>query len=285
MRVFAGTDIGKAREKNQDFYYISHNLDEIKLCILADGMGGYAGGEVASNLAVISVKNYIYNNYSKIKLETDEIINLLKDATQYANMVVYEKTKQAAELEDMGTNYMNISDFELFMMLSRTLTPKQTGIILGDLDLSKFILCKSIENDELCMYCKDNGIVIDNLIYLKIADYLRKLHNIKSKVEKAYNETTRKILIQIDRERIEKAKNKPYKSQLKELISAMMRYPGFKYKKNELKECGLYEFMDAVQGAQVYVSTTSLLSGMYSGMIDTSKINKKELNWMRNANE
>lgn len=103
MRVFAGTDIGKAREKNQDFYYISHNLDEIKLCILADGMGGYAGGEVASNLAVISVKNYIYNNYSKIKLETDEIINLLKDATQYANMVVYEKTKQAAELEDMGT--------------------------------------------------------------------------------------------------------------------------------------------------------------------------------------
>lgn len=190
-----------------------------------------------------------------------------------------------SQLEDMGTNYMNISDFELFMMLSRTLTPKQTGIILGDLDLSKFILCKSIENDELCMYCKDNDIVIDNLIYLKIADYLRKLHNIKSKVEKAYNETTRKILIQIDRERIEKAKNKPYKSQLKELISAMMRYPGFKYKKNELKECGLYEFMDAVQGAQVYVSTTSLLSGMYSGMIDTSKINKKELNWMRNANE
>lgn len=190
-----------------------------------------------------------------------------------------------SQLEDMGTNYMNISDFELFMMLSRTLTPKQTGIILGNLDLSKFILCKSIENDELCMYCKDNDIVIDNLIYLKIADYLRKLHNIKSKVEKAYNETTRKILIQIDRERIEKAKNKPYKSQLKELISAMMRYPGFKYKKNELKECGLYEFMDAVQGAQVYVSTTSLLSGMYSGMIDTSKINKKELNWMRNANE
>ena len=65
----------------------------------------------------------------------------------------------------------------------------------------------------------------------------------------------------------------------------MMRYPGFKYKKNELKECGLYEFMDAVQGAQIYVSATSLLSGMYSGMIDTSKINKKEFNWMRSANE
>ena len=190
-----------------------------------------------------------------------------------------------SQLEDMGINYMNISDFELFMFLTRNLTSKQTGIILGDLDLSKFKQCKNIENDELCLYYEDNDIIIDNYVYMKITDYLRKLHGIKSKVEKAYNETTRKILIKLDRERIEKTKNQPYKSQLKELISAMMRYPGFKYKKNELKECGLYEFMDAVQGAQIYVSTTSLLSGIYSGMVDTSKINKKEFNWMRNIND
>lgn len=103
MKVFAGTDIGKAREMNQDYYYVSRNSDEIKLCILADGMGGYTGGEIASNMTVTSVQSYIYNNYSKIKLETDDIINLLKDATQYANMVVYEKTKQVEELEEMGT--------------------------------------------------------------------------------------------------------------------------------------------------------------------------------------
>ena len=127
--------------------------------------------------------------------------------------------------------------------------------------------------------------MIDNFVYMKMTDYLRKMHGIKSKVEKAYNETTRQILIKLDREKIEKAQNKPYKSQLKELISAMMRYPGFKYKKNELKECGLYEFMDSVQGAQIYVSTTALLSGMYSGMIDTSKIDKKEFNWLRSAND
>lgn len=103
MRVFAGTDIGKAREMNQDYYYVSRNSDEVKLCVLADGMGGYTGGEVASKLAVMSVKSYIYNNYSKTKLETDEIINLLKDATQYANMIVYEKTREISVLEEMGT--------------------------------------------------------------------------------------------------------------------------------------------------------------------------------------
>jgi hypothetical protein len=43
--------------------------------------------------------------------------------------------------------------------------------------------------------------------------------------------------------------------------------------------------MDTVMGAQIYVSSTALLQGSYSGMIDTSKINKKEFNWMRNLED
>lgn len=37
--VFAKTDIGKSRELNQDYYYISQDTDEPKIYILADGMG------------------------------------------------------------------------------------------------------------------------------------------------------------------------------------------------------------------------------------------------------
>ena len=135
------------------------------------------------------------------------------------------------------------------------------------------------------MYDSDNDIVIDKLVYLNIVGYLRLLHNIKPKIEKAANQTTKKILIQLDRERIAKSKKEPYKSQFKDLISGMMRYPGFKYKSWELQQCSLYEFMDTVQGAQIYVSTTALLKGMYSGMIDTSKINKKEFNWLRSSDD
>ena len=43
----------------------------------------------------------------------------------------------------------------------------------------------------------------------------------------------------------------------------------------------MYAFMDAVTRIQIIKSTTALLNGCYSGMIDTSKINKKEFNWMR----
>ena len=101
--AFAKTDIGKAREQNQDYYYISSPEDAIRLYILADGMGGYKGGEIASRLATESAKNYIYDNFEQTEKQRDDILKLIKDAMLYANMVVYEKSKQEKELESMGT--------------------------------------------------------------------------------------------------------------------------------------------------------------------------------------
>ena len=101
--VFAKTDIGKAREINQDYYYISEDNEMPRLCILADGMGGYKGGEVASKLAVESARNYIKSNFSSNLIEKEEILKLVENAIEYANMVVYEKSKEVQELEGMGT--------------------------------------------------------------------------------------------------------------------------------------------------------------------------------------
>ena len=103
MRVLAKSDIGRAREMNQDSFYISDVNNQIKLYILADGMGGYKGGEIASSLAVTSAKNYIMNNIQKIKKEKEEVLTLLKNAVEYANLVGYEKSKEDKELHDMGT--------------------------------------------------------------------------------------------------------------------------------------------------------------------------------------
>ena len=103
MKIFAKSDVGKAREMNQDYFFVSKPEDEIKLFILADGMGGYNGGEVASSLATQSVKSYILNNFNKIEHDKETILKLIKNAVEYANMVVYEKSKNEKELEGMGT--------------------------------------------------------------------------------------------------------------------------------------------------------------------------------------
>ena len=89
---------------NQDSFLVSENKENgFKLYILADGMGGYNGGEVASKLAIDSVKKYIENNFEKEKETKESILNLIKSAIEYANMIVYKKSKEVKELEGMGT--------------------------------------------------------------------------------------------------------------------------------------------------------------------------------------
>ncbi len=103
IKAYAKSDTGKVREINQDYYYISNSLDEVQLYILADGMGGYNGGEIASKIAVETAKNYIENNFREIEKDRDSIIQLLGSSMEYANMIVYEKSQEREELHGMGT--------------------------------------------------------------------------------------------------------------------------------------------------------------------------------------
>ena len=104
MKIYADTDIGVVRKMNQDAYYISEEDDNYKLCILADGMGGYTGGEVASRLACICAAKYIKKNFKSDKVYVkEEILELIKEAMKEANNVVYEKSRQEEDLEQMGT--------------------------------------------------------------------------------------------------------------------------------------------------------------------------------------
>ena len=103
MKVFAKSDIGKAREMNQDAYYASQPSDTVGLYIVADGMGGYNGGEVASTIAITAAKNYIETNFAETEHTKEKLQELVENAIEYANMLVYEKSKEIPELEGMGT--------------------------------------------------------------------------------------------------------------------------------------------------------------------------------------
>lgn len=98
MQIFAKTDIGKERKINEDFFYISEAEDEVQIAILADGMGGYNAGEVASKTATQAVNEYVQKHFSK-----DNIEETIKQSIEYANKVVYEKAKKKKELDGMGT--------------------------------------------------------------------------------------------------------------------------------------------------------------------------------------
>lgn len=183
-----------------------------------------------------------------------------------------------SQLWDMGLDWMEVDDFELFMMLSQTLTPERTSILFGDLDFSKLRPFKNNQNGDVVLADKETGIVVDKMIYLRIVSYLRKAFNITPKIEKAANKMTKRILIEEDRKKIEYNKDKPFKSFLLPLISSVKVKQA--YTKEYVLNMGYVEFMNDVARLQVIHNADHLLAGCYAGTVDMKKIDKKSLNWM-----
>ena len=211
------------------------------------------------------------------------------------NVFIGNTTSYRLLLWDMGIDWNEISDFQLFSLLIKTLKVENTEILFGDLDLSSFdAYMKQIPNEdesnnkeesepkqEMILWNPELDIEITEDIYKNIALYIRTMFNIFPKIEKAKGKTTKKWIIEEDRMNLANAKKEDTTSTFLPLIESCCCHAGFKYKKNELREVGIYEFMRSVQRLQIYESTTALLKGMYSGFIDTKGIDKEEFDFMR----
>lgn len=106
--TFVGqTDTGRVREHNEDT--IATDPD-VGLLVLADGMGGYNAGEVASGIAVKTITNLVREGLAREDLDAvDRNTGLsrpsivLRDAITRANKIIYQTARSQAECEGMGT--------------------------------------------------------------------------------------------------------------------------------------------------------------------------------------
>jgi PPM family protein phosphatase len=101
------TDTGRVREHNEDT--IASDVD-VGLLVLADGMGGYNAGEVASGIAVKTITNLVREGLAREDLgSVDRTTGLtrpsivLRDAITRANKIIYQTARSQAECEGMGT--------------------------------------------------------------------------------------------------------------------------------------------------------------------------------------
>ena len=191
-------------------------------------------------------------------------------------------------LDDMKLDYMKVEDFQLFMMLCQSLSPDKTKPLLGDLDLTKFKPYQRSDSEEVVLANGEvdeqgNPIIINQIIYEILTTYIRKMHGFKKQVDKAGNEITRKVLINEDRKAAKRNKNKPYKSFLVPLVSSLQGRQG--YTKDYICDMGLYEFMNQINRVQIIVQADAALGGMYSGFVDTKKMDKTILDWTRDITE
>jgi serine/threonine protein phosphatase PrpC len=105
---WAATDVGMKRDHNEDSFLVAPDLN---LCVVADGMGGHAGGEMASGISVRSIERHFRTNGPVLSSSTDydgplelhPVARLLPEAIRAACAAVYKKSKEVRELNGMGT--------------------------------------------------------------------------------------------------------------------------------------------------------------------------------------
>lgn len=102
MRIVAKTDKGNVRESNQDAYAVGEFSDEVVWSVVCDGMGGAAGGNIASALAVKVISDKINASY-RDQMRDPSIKNMLDSALTAANIEVYDFAEAQPELRGMGT--------------------------------------------------------------------------------------------------------------------------------------------------------------------------------------
>src|SRR5688572_19119489 len=105
---FGLTDVGMRRDHNEDSYLVD---DDTLLYVVADGMGGHLGGEMASMLAVntiaetVKTERKIVTNGTSFKgpIEQHPALMLLPKAVKRACAAIFHKAQEVPELQGMGT--------------------------------------------------------------------------------------------------------------------------------------------------------------------------------------
>ncbi len=178
MQIYGKSDVGMVRTCNQDAFCVLELPMGAALSILCDGMGGAKAGNIASQIATDTIKDYVTKSYSP-QMTSLSIENLLRGAIDTANDEVYDKANSSEDYIGMGTTVVLVIVKDGIAHISH----------VGD---SRAYL---ITNDSIEQITRDHSIIQDMIDSGQITVQEAKTHPKKNIITRAVG-----ILPQIDSE-------------------------------------------------------------------------------------
>ena len=246
----------------------------------------------------ISEKKIFYNdgnswlNADRIYI-TDKIyiriptVGEILSKEQFYYSMVYHLTmvpyQYMVQLDDLGIDYTQITEWQLFQFIFPQLGQGDLSLVFGDVNTSNYKGYINSENNLPILYSPANGEDgnIDELVYVRIADTLRKIHNLEKVRSKPGNEEAKRYLLEKERKKMKRNAKKPYSPYLEKMVIALVNRPEFKYNYEEVMNLSIYKFNQSFKQIQTSITFDNTMIGVYAGTVDTSKLTDKScLSWI-----
>lgn len=219
----------------------------------------------------------------KVSVSIPTVAEVIADEDNYyslVHLITAMPIDLMVQLDDMGIDFAKINDYDLFLITFSTLQQMDTRLIFGNLDLSKFEYAVNENTNMIVLVDKENDIIIDRVVFGKIATFLRKVHNLKKDTRKPGNDEAQQYMLERARKKLARQKNKVSDSQLETLIVAMVNTEQFKYDFESVRRLSIYQFNESVQQVTQKIEYDNRMRGVYAGTIDVKSLSQDDLNWL-----
>lgn len=225
--------------------------------------------------------SYPINEHISINIPTvGEIIENEDAYYSVITMLTAMPIDLMVQLDDMGIDFSTISEYDLFLILFRGLQMSDTSLVLGDLDLSKFVVGYDDDNKNVVLVDPEHDIVIDKRVHAQIAATIRKIHRLEKNTKKPGNTEAKEYMLERARIKAKRHRKTNSVSQLESLIVAMVNTEQFKYDYETVKNLTIYQFNESVHQIIRKEDYEHKMIGIYTGNIRVSDLDPDDLNWL-----
>lgn len=236
-------------------------------------------------------KSLLYSRHvditDKIKVCIPRVGEVFDNEDEYyklASLLTATPFDMMVQLNDMGIDFTEISDFELFCILFSQIQRMDTHLVFGDLDLSGLRFAVNKKNNNVLLWDRKQAIVIDEAIYYKIGQAIREINFFEASGKKRIpaNKEAKDYLLERTRLKQQRALLKQRKSHLEGLILAMVNTPEYKYDFDSTRELSIFQFNASARQVVKKIDYDNTMIGYYAGTINAKELSPDQLTWLAN---
>lgn len=226
-------------------------------------------------------KEYIINEF--IKISIPKVGEILDNEDAYYGLVALLTAMpidMMVQLDDIGIDFTTINEYDLFLLLFRTLQDRDTSMVFGELDLKPFRTAINEQNGNIVLINEKTGVTIDRAIHGQIANALRVIHHLEKNRRKPANGEAKEYMLKRARDKMRRKRNTSTRSQLEDLIVALVNTEQFHYGFEGTRELSIYQFNESVRQVIKKIDYDNKMHGVYAGTVSAKDLSQDDFNWL-----